>query len=137
MLDKLRAQIIDFLAAHSECTISAAGPDGPEALPVPCRSVGLTVECLLPRWTDVVYHLEQEPRAALLFHDAGVRCWLRCWGAAQAVEQPDWTLWQAGVSPGLLPDALDALYRIVRITPSRIELNDKSLGWGVRQTLDL
>jgi hypothetical protein len=44
--------------------------------------------------------------------------------------------------PGLLPQGLRArppaeLYRLVEVTPTRIDLIDERAGWGHRETLDL
>jgi hypothetical protein len=106
-------------------------------MPVHYRSLGLEIDCLLPRWADVVYHLEQEPTAMLVIQDgeAPALRWLQCRGTTRPVEQPNWQ--------GLLPEGSssivspDDLYRVVRVRPERIDLVDESQGWGVRETLNL
>jgi len=144
MIDELCDRITTYLAQRQVCVISAAGPEGARAMPVYYRSSGLEVDCLLPRWADVAYYLERDPRVALVIWDAsacggqgrttpGSR-WLRCLGTARPVAQPDWN--------ALLPkDAHiptpDELYLVVRVTPSRIDLMDETRGWGARETLDL
>lgn len=136
MLDKLRDRIAAYLAQHQICVISAAGPDGARAMPARYRSRGLEVDCLLPRWADVAYYLEQDGRVALVVQDTGAQGlrWLRCLGAAHLVKQPDWdALLPAGVN---IPTP-DELYLVVRVTPRRIDLLDESRGWGARETLDL
>ncbi len=105
-------------------------------MPVYYRSVGLEIACLLPRWADVAYHLEQDPRVALVVQDDSVPPlrWLRCLGTAQPVEQPDWdTLLPAGTHT-LTPDEL---YLVVRVTPRRVDLLDETRGWGARETLEM
>ena len=136
MLDKLRDQMATYLAEHQVCVISAAGPDGARAMPARYRNAGLEVDCLLPRWADVAYYLEQDSRIVLVVQDTGAQGlrWLRCLGAARQVEQPDWD--------ALLPKSMntptpDELYLVVRVTPRRIDLLDESRGWGARETLDL
>ena len=136
MLDKLRDRIAAYLSAHRVCILSTAGPEGARAMPVRYHSVGLEIDCLLPRWADVAYHLEQDPRVVLVVRDdsASPLRWLRCLGTAQPVTQPDWeTLLPAGTHTS----TPNELYLIVRITPQRIDLLDESRGWGARETLDL
>jgi hypothetical protein len=125
-----------YLAQHHVCVISAAGPDGARAMPARYRSAGLEVDCLLPRWADVAYHLEQDPRVVLVVHDTGAQGlrWLRCLGAAQPMERPDW---DALLPAGAHIPAPAELYLVVRVTPRRIDLLDESRGWGARETLDL
>lgn len=54
-------------------------------------------------------------------------------GTARPVEAPDWAgllpRWVSTVQP-------DALYLVVRVTPSRIDLVDEDLGWGVQETVE-
>lgn len=144
MLDELRDRIIAYLGEHQVCVLSTTGPEGPRAMPVRYRNLGLEIECLLPRWTDVAYDLQQDPRVMLIVQDIsacgeqsrttpGLR-WLQCVGTAQPVERPDWTaLLPTGTSLASPGD----LYLVVRVTPRRIDLMDESRGWGGRETLDL
>ncbi|MEA3341173.1 MAG: hypothetical protein U9R15_14515, partial [Chloroflexota bacterium] len=100
MLDELCDRITTYLAQRQVCIISVAGPAGARAMPVRYRSRGLEVDCLLPRWADVAYYLEQDPHVTLVIQDTsacgeqgrtrpGSR-WLRCLGTARPVAQPDW-----------------------------------------------
>ncbi len=135
MLDKLRDRMAAYLSQHRVCVISAAGPDGARAIPARYRNAGLEVDCLLPRWADVAYYLEQDGRVALVVQDTGAQGlrWLRCLGAAHLVEQPDW---DALLPKGAHTPAPDELYLVVRVTPRRIDLLDESRGWGARETLE-
>mgnify|MGYP000489325127 CR=1 FL=1 len=63
MLDELRDHMAAYLAHHRVCILSTGDVRGVWAMPVQYRSRGLEAECLVPRWTDVAYRLEQE-RAA-------------------------------------------------------------------------
>lgn len=105
----------------------------PNAWPSGSRSLG--VDCLVPRWTDVAHHLSQARRVALIVQatsGAGLR-WLQIQGTARPLEAPNWTAllprWVSSVQP-------DALYLVVRVKPSRIDLIDEDLGWGVQETIE-
>jgi len=136
MLEKLRDQIASYLSHHEVCILSTTGAQEAWAMPVRYRSRGLEVECLVPRWADVAYHLEQNPHVLLIIqtcYASGLR-WLQIQGLARPVAAPDWDQllprWASGVPPG-------DLYLVVRVTPERIDLVDESQGWGVRETLEL
>lgn len=136
MLDKLRDRITNYLSQHQVCVLSIARGEGAWAMPVHYRSRGLEVDCLVPRWADVAYHLEQDPRVILVIRDtrAPTLRWLQILGDVQIIEQPDWT----GLLPGkMTAPAPNDLYLVVRVTPKRIDLIDESQGWGARETLDL
>lgn len=89
----------------------------------------------MPRWADVAHHLTQDPKVLLIVQassGSGLR-WLQIQGTAQPIEAPNWNRllprWVSTVQP-------DALYLVVRVTPSRIDLVDEDLGWGVQETLE-
>jgi hypothetical protein len=69
LLDKLRDQMAAYFSQHRVCVLSTAGSQGAWAMPVRYRNHGLELECLLPRWTDVAYHLEQDPRVMVVILD--------------------------------------------------------------------
>jgi hypothetical protein len=144
MLNALRERIAAYLDERRVCILSTTGPEGARAMPVSYRSQGLEVTCLLPRWSDVAYDVQQAPRVMLIILDAdtsveqgratpGMR-WLQYAGTARLVERPDWSVWARDVRPTAPPDEL---YLIVRVIPRRIDLIDEGRGWGVRETLDL
>lgn len=136
MLDQLRAKIRQYLAEQTCGILSAAGPAGPLAMPVRCRSEGLSVECLLPRWADLAYSVEQDPRVLLLFPDAAVpaRRWLQVRGAAEILDAAGLPI--ARITNQAFPLA-PHLYLVIRVVPLRIDLFDESQGWGARETLDI
>jgi nitroimidazol reductase NimA-like FMN-containing flavoprotein (pyridoxamine 5'-phosphate oxidase superfamily) len=143
MLDELRERIATYLAEHQVCVLSTAGSEDAWAMPVHYRSHGLEIDCLLPRWADVAYHLEQDPRVMLVILDTRKTSevlppalrWLQVRGTARPVEEPDWeTLLPEETRTSVPPDKL---YLVVRVAPERIDLLDESRGWGVRETLDL
>ena len=96
----------------------------------------LEIDCLVSRWSDVALHLTKEPMVVVIVQatsGTGLR-WLQIQGTARPVETPDWTRllprWASKVQP-------DNLYQVVRVTPSRIDLIDDELGWGIQETLEL
>ena len=99
------------------------------------RNHNLEVDCLVPHWADIAHQLTRSSRVVLIIQaspGAGLR-WLQIQGEARPVEAPNW--------PGLLPHWIssvhpDGLYLVVRVTPSRIDLIDEDLGWGVQETLE-
>jgi len=137
-----------FLAGHQVGILSATGSEGVWVMPVRCRLLpgrDLAVACLLPAWADAAYFLEQAPHVLLVINDppqsplpgetaGGALCWLQIRGRADPVAAPDWTLWPARGTSTVPPDAL---YRVVRVTPARLDLFDERWGWGVRETLEL
>ena len=140
--DEQRNRIATFLAHQRTAVISITASQGVWAMPVWYRplpgtagSRDLDVECLVPRWADMAHHLARESEVVLIVQassGAGLR-WLQIQGTARPVDAPDWTrllpLWVSTMQP-------DTLYLVVRITPSRIDLIDEDLGWGVQETLE-
>ena len=131
-----------FLTHQRICVISTAASQGVWAIPVWYRSISgtsgspaLEIDCLVPRWSDVAHHLTQEPMVVLIVQASsgtGLR-WLQVQGMANPVETPDWARllprWVSKVQP-------DSLYQVVRVTPSRIDLIDDELGWGIQETAE-
>ncbi len=136
MLQELRERMIAHLSAHRTCVLAAATTDGASMIPVRYRNLRLEVECLLPRWSDVTYYVEQDPRVSLVIHatDPGALCWLQLRGTARAVDTPSWGDLLSEATHHTRPEEL---YLVVRVTPQRLELVDESRGWGARETLDV
>ncbi|MBN1178343.1 MAG: hypothetical protein JXD18_03975 [Anaerolineae bacterium] len=135
MAEELRSQICVWLAERRVAVLSAAGPEGVWTIPVHCRAEGMCVACLLPRWADALFYLEQDPHARLVMMEAGAAGalrWLLLSGEATPLPAPDWSDWFPTPTPGSA-----ALYQVVRLIPTRIEWVDESQGWGARVTLDV
>jgi hypothetical protein len=136
MLELTRQRIRAYLAAHETAVISAAGADGPEALPVRYQAEGLVLTCLLPCWADALYYLEIDARVTLVIPAAESEdgSWLRYTGMAAPILARDWATWLPGrpqlVAPG-------DLYKVVRVQPRQIDLFDERQGWGMRETVEL
>ncbi|MGD2177412.1 MAG: hypothetical protein PVG71_06265 [Anaerolineae bacterium] len=96
---------------------------------------GLEVDCLVPRWTDLAQHLTERAEVLLIVRapSGGGLPWAQIRGVNSRVEAPDWARflprWVSPVQP-------DQLYIVVRVAPSRIDLIDEELGWGVQETLE-
>jgi hypothetical protein len=136
MQDQLRERIITFLSQNRVGVLSATGSGGIWTIPVRYRNQGLAVECLVPRWADVSYHLEQNSQVALVIVVANKDhnlCWLHYQGLARVTITSHWT----GLLPSQIPPALASdLYHLVSLTPQRLDLIDEKRGWGIRDTLE-
>ncbi len=136
MLDELRDRISAFTSQHQVCVISTSGGTGAWAAPAWLYNHRLELVCLLPRWSDVLYHLEQDPHVMVIIQDTQSKAlrWLQYRGRGQVAQPGD--LEQA------LPDGrpnmwIDDRYVAIRITADQIDLIDENHGWGARETLDL
>ncbi len=136
MQEQLREQIVAFLSQNRVGILSATGSDRLWAMPVRYCSRGLVVECLIPRWADVSYHLEQNPQVVLVIvtsNQAQELCWLHYQGLARLAASTDWVeLLPPNISPALAGE----LYQLVALTPQRLDLIDEQRGWGTRDTLE-
>lgn len=144
MPDQLRAPIADCLRQHQIAVLSTTGKAGIRAMPVHYRLLAaagsnhrLEVACLLPRWADAIYYLEQDPHVSLVIHALrGDRLWWLAYrGTAHPAATPDWSAWSLPAPPAA--PAPEVLYTVIHVTPERIEVVDESQGWGARETLDL
>ncbi len=144
MVDELRGRMAAYLSEHRVCVISTSGARDAWAMPVPYRNRSLEVDCLLPRWADAIYHLEQNSQVLLIIHDpplsplsggsgGGLR-WLQYRGTAQPIASPDWDRLLPEGASNVRPEER---YAAMRVTPERIDLIDEGRGWGARETLDL
>lgn len=139
MLNVLRARMRAYLGAHRVGVLSISGLGATCSMPVRYRAEELELDCLVPRWADVAYYLEENPRVLLVILSSvssGLEeplCWLEYRGTAHEVPGPDWL----GLLPKETPILLARdLYQVIRLAPERIDLVDESQGWGSRQTLE-
>jgi len=138
----LHKRVASFLAYQRTCIICTAVSAGVWAIPVsyrlvpePSASSQNKLDCLVPCWSDVAHHLTQNPAVVLIVQttpSAGLG-WLQIQGNASLVEMPDWSAllprWVTTIDP-------EALYQVFRVSPTRIDLIDEDLGWGVQGTLE-
>jgi hypothetical protein len=131
LLEELRDRIAIYLSQHRVCVISTSGTVGAWAMPALYSSQDLVMECQLPRWADVGYHIEKDPQVLLIVYDLHLTdlCWMQYWGTAQLMPASNGSERRAGA-------ASDERYVAIRVMPQRIDLFDESKGWGARETLD-
>ena len=136
MLDELRDRITAFIAQHPVCVVSTRGGAGAWVAPAWHFSDGLEMVCLLPRWSDALYYLEQDPRVMVIILDPQSKAlrWLQYSGRAH-VTQPLETVQILPQEPPDMP--IDDRHVAIRITAERIDLIDENRGWGARETIDL
>lgn len=122
MIDELHERMARYLSQQQVCVISTTGTLGAWAVVAHYHSQGLALDCWLPRWSDAVYYLEQDPRALVIVYDAqsGQTRWLQYRGTACVDDS-----------------SADARQVAVHITPERLDLIDESHGWGARETLEI
>jgi hypothetical protein len=101
----------------------------------PSGGLALEVDCLVPRWTNLAQNFSEKAKVLLIVQapsGGGLR-WAQIRGTATRVETPDWARfsprWVSAVQP-------DQLYLVIRVAPSRIDLIDEDLGWGIQETLE-
>jgi hypothetical protein len=140
VLNILRERMRALLLGNRVGVLSISGGDGTWAMPVRYRADDLEVDCLVPGWSDIAYHVEQCPDVLLVvmsvFSSSPEEslCWLQFAGKAERVVDPRWD----DLLPQGTPQALAAeLYRVIRVTPKRMDLLDESRGWGMRETLEV
>ncbi len=121
MLDELRDRIATYLSQHQVCFVSTSGCLGAWSVIAQYQNSGIELDCLLPRWSDAIYHLEQDPHVLVIVLEAQSphSRWLQYRGIARVTE------------------STDDRYVAIHVTPERIDLMDESRGWGARETLDL
>jgi len=119
VLDELRNRVISYLSQNRVCVIATSGSPGAWAVSAQYDNAGLELNCRLPRWSDTLFHIEQEPRVIAIIQDANPRRWLQYLGTARIL------------------DPTDDRYTTIHIMPERIDLIDEDRGWGARETLDI
>ena len=135
MLDQLRDQFFSSISQSRWCILCTGGPSGFGVIPAWKSSQEFELVCLLPRWADALYHIEQDPHVIVVFLDIQVNelRWLEYRGTARRVQRADWSGYGPSDKPWIRPDER---YEAIAISPERIDLIDESKGWGMRETLD-
>jgi len=122
LIDELRERIAAYLSQNQVCVISTSGCQGAWSVTAQYQNRGLELDCRVPRWSDALYHLEQDPHVLVIVLAAQPESarWLQYRGIARIDSA-----------------AADDRYVAVRITPERVDLVDEGRGWGARETLDV
>jgi len=142
-LDKLRHLIAAYLAHHQVCVLSVNEVPSTDEAVMPVRYRPLTgtgggeleLECLVPRWADIAYHLEQRRTVnivVLACYVAGLR-WLQYQGVSHPVAAPDWGIWLPHWMSATPPDEL---YLVIHVRPEHVTIFDEAYGWGAREALE-
>lgn len=119
MLDELRDRFVSFLSQNHVCVIATSGSLGGWAVSAQYTQSGLELNCRLPRWSDTLFHIKQEPRVMVIIQNTIPLRWMQYRGTAS------------------ITDATADRYVTIHIVPEHIDLIDESRGWGSRETLDL
>jgi len=119
VLDELRNRVIAYLSQNRVCVIATSGSLGAWAVSAQYDNSGLELNCRLPRWSDALFHIEQEPRVMAIIQDVNPLRWMQYRGTAR------------------ISDSTDERYATIHIMPERIDLIDEDRGWGARETLDI
>ncbi len=111
-----------YLSQNQVCVISTSGREGAWSVTAQYQNRELELDCYVPRWSDVVYHLEQDPHALVIVMDtkSSFLCWLQYRGTVR-----------------MDACSADDRYVAVHLTPERIDVVDESRGWGARETLEI
>ena len=125
MLDYARQRALEILKIPSRAVLVTSGPAGVHASVFPCEASGLNLYLLIPRASDHIFNLEQEPGVTLLTDVWELK------GQAQLMP------------PGRQNIELDLLHEqgvewcmLVRVETSRLQIR-KQKGWGYQETIDL
>ncbi len=134
MLDELCDRLVAYLARNQVCVIAGLNTGrqaGAWAITARYDSSGLELDCLIPRWADVAYHVQQNPHVLLLVLDqtSPGMCWLEYRGIAEALPCKKWIAKGLGGMPA--SDLADR-FTVLHVKPERIDLLDESRGWGAR-----
>ncbi len=125
MLNYARQQAAEALRKTRTAVLATSGPAGVQASEFPCEAQDLTLFLLVPRTSDHLYNLEQNPAVTLLSAGWELK------GEARVLH------------PGESGPALDLLRKpgaewcaLVRVDAHRVHLRRES-EWGNRETIDL
>ncbi len=139
MLNVLRERMRNFLSTNGVGVLTISGTECTWAMPVRYRVENLELDCLVPRWADIAYHVEAHPGVLIVILSVFLSqkdplLWLQYKGNARPVANPDWKdLLPKGASETLARD----MYQVLRVVPERLDLLDESRGWGARETLEI
>jgi len=123
MLNHLRQRVIETLSTARTATLSTHGAAGIQANVFPCEVVDLCLYLLVPRTSDHLFNLEQNPEVAVTTETWQVR------GVARiAGEYP------AGLALLQQPDA--GWCEVVAVCPTRLQI-ERSGGPGHAETIDI
>ena len=122
MIDELRERIVAYLSQNQVGVISTSGQLGAWSVTAQYQNRGLELECRVPRWSDAIYHLEQDPHALVTILD----------------DTSDSSRWMQYRGIACVDSSIaDDRFATIHITPERVDLIDEARGWGARETLEM
>jgi len=125
MLDYARQRAVEVLRASRTAVLATSGPAGVQASKVSCEGLDLTVYILVPRVSDHLFNLENDPRVTLLTSAWELK------GKAQVI--------LADVSDlelNLVKEPGAEWCALVRVEPYQVHVRMET-GWGNLETIDL
>ena len=125
MLDYAHQRAIQVLKIPHKAVFVTSGPAGVQVSEVPCEAIGLELYVLLPRTSDHLFNLEQDPSVTLL--TAG---WVLK-GKARLI-LPN----KLHLEPGLLQAAEEEGCILGQVDPFQVHIR-REQGWGFVETIDL
>jgi hypothetical protein len=122
MINHLHQRVVDTLSAAATATLATQGPAGLQANTFPCEAVELVLYVLVPRTSDQLFNLEQNPEVVVTAEGWQLR------GTARiAADHP------AGLALLGQPEA--PYCEVVEIHPARLQIERE--GTGHAETIDV
>jgi hypothetical protein len=127
VLDQCEGTLTDQFAMHSVGLLSLAESFVAETVPVPFRTSGSALLCLIPRWSALAAALEGPIEQAVVLAVVESRAdgehWLRCHGLAQ----PSAATWPGFMPVGAKASNLHDRFLLIQITPMYVETRQPAL----------
>jgi hypothetical protein len=125
MLDYARQRAIQVLKIPRKAVFVTSGPAGVQVSEVPCEAIGLELIVLLPRTSDHLFNLGNDPSVTLL-----TSVWVLK-GKARLILPNELHL-----EPGLLQAAEEQGCVLGQVDPCQVHIR-REQGWGFVETIDL
>lgn len=123
MLNHLRQRVTETLFSAKAATLSTHGAAGIQANIFPCESIDLGLYLLVPRTSDHLFNLEQNPEVVVTTDTWQLR------GVANIASE-----YPAGLNLVQQPDA--AWCEVVAVRPTRLQIEPQG-GLGHAETIDI
>ena len=123
MLNHLRQRVTETLSVATTATLSTHGAAGIQANMFSCEAVDLCLYLLVPRTSDLLFNLEQNPEVVITTETWQLRGLARIAGECPA-----------GLALLQQPDA--AWCEVVMVRPTRLQI-ERSGGSGYSETIDI
>jgi hypothetical protein len=124
MLDHLRNQVIETLAPTRQITLTTGGIAGLQTSVVPCESMGLCLYVRVPRMSDHLANIEDQPECVAVTEAWELR------GVARRIAPSDYPPLALARASAAEWDAL------IEIRPTRLQIARRD-GVGYAATIDI